>query len=166
MKEISLTQGKVALVDDDDYEQLIMHKWHAHKCTKTFYACRTIYPNGRKSARLIMMHRQILGLPFIEKNSIEVDHKDLNGLNNQKQNLRLATDSKQARNHSHRSDSTSPYKGIHKLGKKYRAYIRLNGKRVYLGIFADPVDAAYAYDRAAMKHFGEFANLNFIGGMG
>jgi len=83
MKLIPLTQGKFAQVDDEDFEYLNQWKWFALKDAQTFYAARGIYLKGN-----ILMHRQLLGLTNSE---VKGEHKDRNGLNNQKENLRVAT---------------------------------------------------------------------------
>lgn len=85
LRTIPLTQGKVAVVDDEDFERLARHKWHATKHRNTWYACRSITVGGRHY--IIYMHREITGAP----NGVEVDHWDWDGLNNTRANLRLCT---------------------------------------------------------------------------
>jgi len=97
MKKIPLTQGKLALVDDADYKWLNQWKWKVINCNYTCYAARTIYlGGGRKNQKsgTIQMHRLILNAPI----NMEGDHKDGNGLNNQRSNLRLATSGQNSQN--------------------------------------------------------------------
>lgn len=154
-KQILLTQGKYTLVDDDVFEYLNQFKWFASKGGQTFYAARNI---GRPQKRELI-HRVITGAP----NSMWVDHIDGNGLNNQKSNLRLATSSQNAKNRRKGIDNKSGYKGVswQVRDKKWQAYITVSGERIHLGYFGNPVEAAYAYDQAAIKYHGEFASLNF-----
>ncbi len=163
MKLIKLTQGYFALVDDIDYDYLIKWKWHIHKNKnrKRMYAARFArkhewYTNHK---HVIFMHQEIakrmelIGSP---------DHKDRNGLNNQRKNLREATNSQQAANRSKHKDSKNKYKGVHKHAPyKYEAHIMCNGKNEYLGIFTTEEMAAQVRDYFAIKYFGEFAVLNF-----
>lgn len=160
MKEIKLTQGKVALVDDADYEWLSQWKWCAHKQPKgeKFYAVRGLYlEDGTHHS--IRMHRQILNA----SEGTEVDHIDCNGLNNQRSNLRLATRSQNEMNKvPWKKNKTSKYKGVHYCNtrRKYVMGIRFNNslKRKY---HTSEIDAAQAYDELARIHHGEFARLNF-----
>jgi hypothetical protein len=108
MRQILLTQGLVALVDDVDFEYLNQWKWHALKHRESFYAARN--SGGRLNRKYIFMHRLILGLT---DSKIEVDHKDLNGLNNQRNNLRPASRSQNAANIPSRMGSSSKHLGVH-----------------------------------------------------
>ena len=159
MKEIQLTQGKVALVDDEDYEWLNVFKWHASRGNNTFYARRHIVVNGKwkkQNMQADVMGEQNLG--------IMIDHIDGNGLNNQSSNLRSCTaqENQMNRRKSDRNFS-SMYKGVSwfKRTKRWMAYIKINQKRYYLGYFDIEEDAAKAYDVSAIERFGEFAKLNF-----
>lgn len=160
MKEILLTQGKVALVDDEDYEYLNQWKWHAYKCRNTYYAGRN---SSRKNPpkRIIQMHRIILGLT---DGNILIDHQDHNGLNNQRNNLRKATKAQNQQNSLSFRKSTSIYKGVvkHKNHGKWQAQIAKEGKHFYLGVFNTQKDAAIAYNTAAKELHGEFAALNEV----
>ena len=156
MIEIPLSQGKFALVDDDEQVQW---KWSAYQDKYTFYATRhVLHPvTGRRTT--IRMHRAIMG---VTDPRIQVDHIDLNGLNNQRHNLRIATHGQNQQNHRVRQDNTSGYKGVswNRESSKWAAYI-IDGHKIHLGYFTDPEEAARVYDRAAILHFGEFARLNF-----
>lgn len=159
MKQIPLTQGQFALVDDEDFEELNKFKWQANKSLHTYYAVRsfTISKNKRID---IKMHRQILGLT---NGKIKCDHIDLNGLNNQRYNLREATHIQNMMNRKSKINSTSQYKGVRwkKDSEKWVAAIYAKGKQMHLGYFTDEIEAAKAYDEMAKLHFGEFAWLNF-----
>ncbi len=158
-KKIPLTQGQVALVDDEDFERLNQHKWCACKGHNTFYAARNTPPqNGKR--RKVYMHRDILGLP----EGVQTDHRYGRGLDNRRANLRPATNQQ---NHfnlcSQSKNKTSKYKGVswHKGTQKWRAQIQYNGKVIYLGLFDNEIEAAKAYDCKAREMFGQFALLNF-----
>lgn len=154
MKLISLTQGKFAKVDDEDFEWLNQWKWYC----KEGYACR----NGRTengNRCTVMMHRDILNTP----NELDGDHKDGDKLNNQRYNLRSCTRGQNKRNSDKHLDSKSPYKGVFWIErlKKWQASITVNYKQKYLGVFLNAEDAARAYDAAAKEYHGEFAKTNF-----
>jgi hypothetical protein len=157
-KRISLTRGKFAIVDDEDYEWLSQWKWCYTKTrgTSTGYAMRSITRNGKSKA--ILMHRFILSAP----SHLQVDHADGNGLNNRRSNIRLATVSQQMANRN-RPKNSRPFRGVRWVEekKKWRAEITADGKVRHIGYFDDPILAALAYDKKAVKHFGEFARPNF-----
>jgi hypothetical protein len=156
MKEIQLTQGKIALVDDGDFERLNAFKWQARKNHRVWYARRS---ESKQPRKCITMHHYILTLP----DSVHVDHRDGNGLNNQRLNLRVATHAQNQINRGLPCNNTSGFKGVSRSFGHWRAQITDNGKRANLGTYADPADAARAYDRKAKELFGEFAWLNFPG---
>ena len=158
-REIPLSQGKVAIVDAQDFERLARFKWFANRNSGIFYARRTISINGRKT--VILMHRYILGL---KPGDLQVDHRDGDGLNNTRANLRLATRSENQRNCGKRSKNTSGYKGVSKRRQTWMVQIGLHGKKYHLGAFSSPIDAAFVYDAAALKMHGEFARTNFFNG--
>jgi AP2 domain. len=161
MKEILLTRSKVALVDDEDFEKLSRFKWQAKKSLRTFYAVRTQWTS--KTTRIyLVMHRVILGLEHADKR--QCDHKNGNGLDNRRSNIRIATKRENSYNHT-LVRSSNGFKGVyfakHKATaqKPYRAFIK-KGKQIYLGCFETAKLAALAYDTAAIELFGEFACTN------
>lgn len=166
MKLIALTRGLHAKVDDEDYKFLNQWKWHARRSrrkqtTDTWYAQRT---SPRPNKKHIHMHREVLRrMGFTD--FPQGDHRDSDGLNNQRYNLRPATVKQNGWNRRKRSGCSSRFKGVHwhkANGPGWMAVIHLEGKLNYLGTFEKETDAAKAYDTAARSHFGEFANLNFI----
>lgn len=161
MKRIPLTQGKETIVDDQDYDYLMQWKWRYLSARTVGYAVRTQRESDGETVK--MMHYVIaerMGL----KITSTCDHKDRNGLNNRQENLRPATISQN--NANRRSTSKSGYRGVYWYPKhdKWVSQIRVEGKMHALGYFTDKVEAAKAYNKAAKKHFGEFARLNPIPG--
>lgn len=160
MKQIPLTQGQFALVDDKDFDYLNQWKWCAVKYKNGYYAQRTSYPLNEKQKKIIM-HRLILGLT---DSKILGEHADRNTLNNQRSNLRVATKSQNAVNVSSRQNSTSKYLGVcwKNRDRKWVAQITKDYKKKFIGYFDNEIDAAIAYNKKAIEMFGEFANLNKI----
>ena len=158
MKEIHLTQGKVALVDDEDYEWLSQWKWCATRTPYTYYAMRSRWVNGKD--KTTKMHRVIMDAPP----GMHVDHINHNGLDNRKENMRVCTRTENIRNSRKQRRCTSEYKGVcwHKHRNKWITRITADKKSKYLGYFKKETDAALAYNLAALKYFGEFANINAI----
>lgn len=160
MKQIALTQGQFALVDDEDYERLSRHKWYAwwNKYTRSYYAFRQS-PRSDGKQQLIRMHREILGLERGDKR--RGDHRDGDTLNNQRANLRTANLYQNARNARKKRNNTSGYKGVwrNKQCGKWQAAIRVASKRIHLGLYDTPEAAHHAYCKAAVEHYGEFARM-------
>lgn len=154
MKLIPLTQGKFAQVSDHRYEYLNQFKWSLMRTGKKEYAVHNFW-NGKNN--LVAMHVIIVNPP----DGLETDHLDGNGLNNQDGNLRICTKAENVRNRNKPKMNKYPYKGIQPIGKKWRAIIGHSGRTMHLGMFLTPEEAAKAYDLAASKLFGEYANLNF-----
>lgn len=160
MKLIPLTRGYQAMVDDEDYERVMMRRWTTCEGKYTVYALHHF--NSKATGRgCISLHRFVMNAP----GEITVDHKDRNGLNCQKYNLRLATRTQQAANRV--LPRTFKYKGVYnyqrvtKRNNRWQAMIRIDGKLLHLGMFATDVEAAIAYDKAAKEAWGKFAVVNF-----
>lgn len=157
MREIQLTQGKVAIVDDSDYELLSAFKWQAQRGRRgNWYAVRTVKRGAKRIT--LGMHREITAA----EPGVEVDHKDHDGLNNQRENLRLCCHHLNGANRVH-PISSSGYRGVswHKSKKVWQAKARNKNKYVYVGQFDDPREAAIARDKVVAQIYGEFAILNF-----
>lgn len=138
-----------ALVDDADLELVSQYTWWLHNG----YARTDKQVNGKR--RHIFMHKLIL--EELPKGMVR-DHANGNRLDNRRSNLRVCTQQQNSRNAA--GYGPSGFRGVSKYGDKWRAYISLNGKRLYLGLYDDPKEGAEAYNKAALQHFGEFARLN------
>lgn len=159
---ITLTQGQVAIVDEEDYEKMAKHNWCISGDGIRQYAVRGTRSRILDFQRIIKMHREILGLT---DPTICVDHINHNGLDNRKDNLRLCSISQNGFNKIKQLRPTSSqYKGVSWTphAKLWRAYIWYRRKRTSLGYFKSEVSAAIAYNNAAINIFGEFAHLNNI----
>ena len=155
MKTVPLTQGKEALVDDEDYERVIAVRWYYQKHKSGGgYAVNCTWNGGKKI--YVLLHRLILRVNDKER----VDHRNRNKLDCQKTNLRIASSAENNRNRSPRAKASSKYKGVSRLGKKWLATICCNYKKQNLGVFATQEEAARAYNEAAKQLFGDFAYLN------
>lgn len=155
MKQIMLTRGLAALVDDEDYEWLSQWKWCAAKNSRSgaFYAARNEKP------ALILMHRQIMSAP----RGLVVDHINHNTLDNQRANLRLVTYSQNLANRHKGQSCSSRFLGVSwdKNAQKWRSTIIVEGQRMHLGMFSDETEAALAYDAAARAYRDGHATTNF-----
>lgn len=156
MKRIQLTQGKFALVDDEDYEFLNQWKWYVDHIGNCWYA--TTLVGGVGSKKKVRMHKMLC----IGK---EIDHKNHNGLDNRRENLRSCTRSQNNMNSRKQFGCSSKYKGVqfHKQNCNFRAYGSIRKKQIHLGSFSTEDDAAKAYNDFARNAHGEFAYLNKIG---
>lgn len=158
-KEIKLfgkfSDGLCALVDDEDYDRVNQHRWHVgnNGYIKTFIG-------GRKNVKCLLMHRLIMNPP----DDFEVDHKDGNKLDNRRSNLRVARREENARNLRRHKKFSSRFKGVSWNGKAqlWDARIGDNRQTLHLGQFSSEIQAALAYNTAALERFGEFASLNEI----
>ena len=160
MKKIQLTQGRAALVDDEDYEWLNQWKWTTIKRKKNYHAHRKIWVNGKR--RSVYMHRQILGLDFGDKR--QGDHANSDGLDCQRLNIRICTHAQNCMNRRKQKNTSSRFKGVvwRKASQRWCARITINQKYYHLGNFQFEKDAAIVYNDAAVKYFGEFAKLNIV----
>ena len=160
MKEIPLTQGYVALVDDEDYERVSALTWHANKQQDgTVYATHSFSMSDRPPSK-IQMHRLILG---VTDPKVKVDHRNHNGVDNQRHNIRACTHQQNLANRKgqNKNARASRYRGVtwHKPSAKWVVHIGPNRKHV--GQFDSEIAAAKAFDAASIALYGEFANPNF-----
>lgn len=164
MAKVQLTgdnaAGKSATVDDADYENVARYNWYM---SSAGYACRNLWLKGQGRATTVYLHRVVMQPP----QGITVDHKNGDRLDNRRSNLRLATVGENRRNSGLRSNNTSGYAGVHlfkqKVNNRWQARIAdPSGKRIGLGFFATPEEAASAWNEAASSYYGEFARLNEI----
>ena len=157
MKQIPLTQGKFAIVDDADFEQLSKYKWCAKRGYATYYAGRYIKKNNKKTT--IRMHQEIMNA----QKGQQFDHRNSNGLDNRRENLRICTGTQNQANRGKQRNCKSGFKGVSwsKDHCRWQVMIRVNKNRIFLGRFDNKENAARTYDVAAKQYFGEFARLNF-----
>ena len=162
--EIPTTRGFVALVDEVDAALVAGYSWHVaisgEEPNVQRYAHAHI-PGSGSGGSNIKMHRLIMGAPP----RMDVDHRDHDGLNNRRENLRLATRSQNMANGRIRPDNTSGFRGVTWDVERgaWRAQIMVAGRKSFLGRFPSAEEAARAYDAAVLEAFGEFATLNFPG---
>lgn len=156
--QIPLTRDKVALIDDCDYATIGRYNWTAMCVNGAWYAIRCVRKEGKRYS--VLMHRQILGSPT----GSMIDHRDRNGLNNRRQNLRYCSNSQNQYNSKPKRTNKCGFKGVywHKTNQKWAARITVDGKVQLLGYFTDLEAAGTAYDRAALQLCGMFARPNHI----
>lgn len=157
MKQIPLTKGMMTLVDDQDYDYLMGWSWYAAKGGK--YAARDTRSFDRTCGEIVYMHDVVAARQGLFG---RVDHRNRNTLDNQRKNLRLASCSENGANRGPQENNTSGYKGVtwDAERQKWKAQLKKNGRHVLQKRFDCLVDAAIAYNQAALQHFGEFAVLN------
>ena len=155
MKEINLSQGRVTIVDDDDFEEISKHKWNYAQG----YAKRNIAAGAGKQATL-HMHVAIMG----KTGGLEIDHVNGNGLDNRRDNLQFVTHAQNLQNKAPDKNTSSVYKGVswNKRIKRWTSQIMIDKKLRHLGRYENEQAAALAYNNAAIKHFGQYARLNTI----
>lgn len=155
-KTIVFKNGLEAFISDCDEDRVSQHQWHTFCVRGIWYAA-----TGRKDKpRRLYLHRFIMDAP----EGMEADHRDGNGLNNQRDNLRLCTHAENLRNRGKQANGSSGYKGVtyFKGGNLWRAQIKLNGKSIGLGVYNTAEQAAIAYNHAAKDLFGDFAVFNDV----
>ena len=147
--------GLFAQIDNEDFCEISKYRWWPDANHNKFYAQTEVRKKGKRMC--VSMHHIIIG----KREGFQIDHKDGNGLNNKKSNLRHVT-SGQNKMNSESKGGISQYKGVFfiKKNKKWEAQIRKNKKLHHLGCFLSEEDAAYAYNKAAIEMFGEYARLN------
>jgi hypothetical protein len=164
VREIPVAGGLVALVDDEDEGLVRAYEWRKLLGPYTAYAISR--PSLRRSQKAIFMHRLILGA----SDGVEVDHKDLDGLNNTRKNIRLCSCGQNKANipkyrrTAHGTLPSSRFKGVRWKKEQgfWAAQVRVNGQATHLGYFRDEVEAARAYNVAALAAWGQFARLNDV----
>lgn len=156
--------NKFALIDDEDYQLVSQYRWNLKKIHKDdgFYACVDVSPT-RTNRKSIVMHRLIMNA----KSGQIVDHKNHLTLDNRKINLRIASHSESCRNRKLFTNNTTGFKGVLRYYKKtrdfrYLARIGHLKEKIIIGYFKNRIDAAKAYNEAALKYHGEFAKLNIL----
>lgn len=156
MKLIPLSQGKFAKVDDEDFDRVRISKWFAIKDGKKFYVAR----KDTGTRKLIRLHNFIMNHDPSFNRKMVIDHIDRDGLNNVKSNLRFCNLSENARNRGKQKHNTSGFKGVRKHNNKWLVQIGVDNKKFHVGLFFTKEEAAYAYNKAAKKYHGIFANIN------
>lgn len=150
----------VVYYDEQDQDLINGHNWVIHKADRTFYVRATLWDKELKKSKYAYMHRLIINA----MKGQQVDHKDRNGLNNKRNNLRLCNNSQNNANKPAKTTNKTGYRGVHfnKIRKRYMAYLFINGKRIFGGYFKKVEDAAIKYNELSLKYHGEFAWLNKI----
>lgn len=163
MKNIILTKGKVAIVDNNDYRRLSKLSWYASKEKNGLWYAKAYIKIKKKKYFAVRMHRFILKLNISDKR--QIDHINHNGLDNRRCNLRIGTNAQNSMNRRKSKGYTSRFKGVfwNKNRSKWVASIWLNYKCYYLGCYDDEVEAAKEYNRKAKRFFRKFALLNKLG---
>jgi hypothetical protein len=152
---VPLTQGKHAIIDDCDADHVLVYRWYAQRIRHHWYAARVDRTSGTR--HMIYLHRFILDAPP----TLLVDHRDGDGLNCVRANLRYATKSQNNQNSMKRRTNSSGFIGVQHIRDQWRATIKIGERLHYLGLFPTAEEAARVYDQAAREHRGDFARLNF-----
>lgn len=167
MKKISIINqpNMFILVDDEDYDRLNSHRWRLNKRKHTTYAMRIVPKSEQRSLNHptgIYCHRETMGV--IMDKSVLVDHKDGDGLNNQKSNLRICSGHENQGNRKKVAIFSSKYKGVfwNKRKLMWHSVIKIGKNKKQLGYYINEDEAAFAYNNEAKVYFGEFARLNEI----
>ncbi|MFH1370155.1 MAG: HNH endonuclease [Planctomycetota bacterium] len=158
-RRIYLGEGEWTILDPKDYYRYSNFKWTINGNGRKFYATRFL-KMGPGKTKMLRLHREIMKAP----KGLLVDHRNCNTLDNRRENLRLATHAQNVCNRSKtRSKTTSQFIGVsyNKIRRNWKAQVNHQRKTVFIGRFDSEIDAAKAYDKAAVKYHGEFARLNF-----
>lgn len=156
MKKIPLSQGQFALIDDEDFSIVSQHKWYAYKNRYTFYVRTNVLNKGIRGT--LLLHRLLLNAKNVE----QIDHKDRNGLNNQRNNIRICSASENMINRIFKN--STGFRGVFKIKKtgRFTGAIQVDKKRVTVGCYATAKEAALAYNNMARKIHGDCAILNSL----
>jgi len=156
--KLKLTQGKVALVDEEDFERVSKYKWHYVDVSSNRARTKAFYARALIDGKNVYLHRLITNAL---KGKV-VDHKNHDTLDNRKENLRICTRQENQRNCLKRSNNTSGFRGVswRKQHKKWEAKIKYDGKTLHLGMYVDKNEAAKRWNEVAKTLYGEFAYLN------
>ncbi len=156
MKTIKLKSGETVTLSDKDYPLVKQYKW---RLKKTVGSDLKYARSGPPEGPTIQMHRLIMG---VTDPKIKVDHRDGNGLNNCRSNLRIATHQQNQRNAKLRKDNKLGIRGLYLWRGKIGVQITIDGKTKHLGYFTDLEEAVRVYNKAVKKHFGRFARLTVL----
>lgn len=151
---------RVVLYDNIDHDLISAYHWYLFKNGNSFYAMSTL--TNRPNGKAILMHRLIMD---ITNSKVLIDHKNQNGLDNTRDNLRVATKAQNSMNSKIFNTNSSGYRGVDVIDQQrnmFRARISIKGKNIHIGCFKTAIDAAMAYNAAAISVFGEFACLNQV----
>lgn len=157
-----LTRGKVALIDKEDSPLILQHKWQYSSSSAKRANTNQEYAKTTINGKAVKMHRLIINAP----EGMDVDHINGNQLDNRKLNLRICSRIENLRNskkYKRKTKCSSVYKGVswHKKAGKWEAGLQFEGKRIWLGLFEDEIEAAKSYDSKAKELFKEFCKTNF-----
>lgn len=144
------------MVDDNYFDLVSQFKWSAYNPRPGLWYARTNVGKG-KSRRTLSMHKFVFG-----NATRDIDHRDGDGLNNQRGNLRECSKAQNGQNRRKSIRNKSGYKGVTVHGKKFQAAIKIDGKHTFLGTFTSAMEAALVYNEASVKYFGEFARPNIM----
>lgn len=155
MTEVPLSNGLVAVIDDEDAAAVLAYRWHAQPRRHTTYAYRC-FVNAEKKWSTQALHKFLTGYAV-------TDHVNGDGLDNRRANLRAATTPENGRNRRRGDNNTSGYKGVslQRSSGRWVAHLQSEVRRLHLGRFSTPEEAARAYDEAARELYGDYAALNF-----
>jgi len=151
--KISLSRGKSSIIDDEDFPKICGHAWMANTNNGSNW-----YAVAKIDGKMVKMHHIIMG-----RHDEDFDHKDGDGLNNRKINLRPCTSAQNGWNRRKIKKKSSKFKGVHycRRDKCFRSYIVFHGKKIFAGCFKDETEAAKSYDKKARELYGEFCRTNF-----
>jgi len=163
VRGIPLTKGKITIVDTENYEWLMQWRWCTDQRKDTSYARRNFRKNGKQHTMKI--HREILNLTNVDIR--DIDHKNGNGLDNRRINLRLVSPGLNGANCRMRKNNTSGFRGVywHKKAKKWGAQIMVCHKQIYLGLYSQIEIAGEAYKKAILHYWGNSAIQHPRGGV-